>query len=130
MAIQQNENKVERKEKIKRLRDKLSSLTEQDRQVLAARGLIATVEGHILSLHNTILLYLQSNGTSPTIVGGYQQWKRAGKQVKRGEHGYMIWFPVGAKDKDTGDIISAETFYTATVFDISQTESIEKEDAG
>ena len=130
MAIQQNKNKVDRKGKIKELRSKLASLTEQDRQALAGRGLIATVEGHILSLHNTILVYLQCNGHTPTVVGGYQQWKRAGKQVKRGEHGYMIWFPVGQKDEDTGDIISAETFYTGTVIDISQTESIEKENAG
>ncbi len=124
MAMQRNENKLERKERIKELRKKLSSLTEQDRQALAARGLIATVEGHILSLHNTLLVYLQCNGHTPTGVGGYQQWKRAGKQVKRGEHGYMIWFPVGQKDEETGDILGAETFYTATVFDISQTETI------
>lgn len=115
----------ERKERTRQLRQKLASLTAPERQVLAGRGLIATVEGRTLSLHNTLLVYIQCNGVIPTVVGGYQQWKRAGKQVKKGEHGFIIWFPVGAKDEETGDILSAETFYTATVFDISQVEAKE-----
>lgn len=116
---------TERKQKIKVLRDRLSNLTELEKQALASRGIIATVEGRTLSLHNTILVYLQSNGQATTVVGGYQQWKKAGRQVKKGEHGLMIWFPVGQKDQDTGDITAPETFYTGTVFDISQTEPIE-----
>jgi len=114
---------TERKERIKQIRQKLSNLTEQEKQALISRGVIATVEGRQLSLYNTLLVYLQANGQMPTVVGGYQQWRKAGKQVKKGEHGYMIWFPVGAKDEGTGDIVEVDTFYTATVFDISQTES-------
>lgn len=103
------------------LRQRLAKLTDADKQALANRGMIATVEGRTLSLHNTLLLYLQSPRVQPTVVGGYRQWQRAGKQVKRGEHGSTIWFPAGEKTED-GDIISADTFYTATVFDISQVE--------
>ena len=114
---------TERKQRIKELRTRLANLTPQEREKLSLRGLIATVEGRTLSLHNTLLVYLQSNGTLPTIIGGYRQWKQAGKQVRRGEHGYMIWFPVGEKTED-GDIIAAETFYTGTVFDISQVEAM------
>jgi len=117
---------AEKKLKIKQLRERLANLTDDEKQALINRGLIATVEGRVLSLHNTLLIYLQCNGKTPTIVGGYQQWRHAGKQVKKGEHGYTIWFPVGERDEETGDIISAETFYTATVFDISQTEDIAK----
>ena len=115
---------AERKERIKQLRERLAGLSEAERQTLAARGMIATVEGRVLSLHNTLLVYIQSNGRTPTIVAGFQQWRRAGKSVRKGEHGYMIWFPVGQKDEETGDIVSADTYYTATVFDISQTEPI------
>lgn len=115
---------TERKERTQQLRQRLANLSDQDKEALTSRGLIATVEGRTLSLHNTLLVYIQSNGTIPTVVGGYQQWKRAGKQVKKGEHGYIIWFPVGQKDEETGDIMAAETFYTATVFDISQVEEI------
>jgi len=113
---------TERKTRIKELRERLANLSDQEKQALASRGLIATVEGRTLSLHNTIMVYLQSNGTIPTVVGGYQQWKRAGKQVKKGEHGMMIWFPVGQKDEETGDILSAERYFTGTIFDISQVE--------
>jgi len=114
---------IERQERIKQLRHKLSNLTDQEKQALISRGIISTVEGRQLSLYNTLLVYLQCNGHTPTVVGGYQQWRRVGKQVNKGEHGFMIWFPVGAKD-DTGDIIEADRFYTATVFDISQVSGI------
>ena len=112
----------ERKAQVKELRQRLANLSVEERQVFASRGMIATVEGRTLSLHNTLLVYLQSNGRAPSIVGGYKQWKTAGRQVKRGEHGYTIWFPVGNKNEDTGDITEAQTFYCGTVFDIGQTE--------
>jgi len=116
---------TERKARLKELREQLSKLTPEQRQGLADRGIIATIEGRQLSLHNTILVYLQSNGQTPTIVGGYQQWKRAGRHVSKGQHGMMIWFPVGEKNKDTGELVGGpETFYTATVFDIGQTEEL------
>lgn len=112
---------IAKTERLQELRKRLSSLTEEQKQQLLSRGLIATIEGRILSPHNTIMVYFQSNGTMPTVVGGYRQWLKAKRQVKKGEHGSVIWFPVGSKDKD-GDIIEADTFYTAVVFDISQTE--------
>ena len=109
----------EYKEKVKLLRQKLSSLTEQEKQAFIDRGIIATIEGRQLSLHNTLLVYLQCNGKTPTVVGGYQQWRQAGKHVNKGEHGYTIWFPVGDKDEQ-GDVKLARQFFTTTVFDISQ----------
>ena len=116
----------ERQARLKELRNKLTSLTPEQRQLLLDRGLIATVEGRTLSAHNTIMVYFQSNGHAiPTVVGGFQQWKASGRSVKKGEHGYTIWFPIGDKDEN-GDILSAEKFYTGTVFDISQTEIIEE----
>ena len=114
----------EKTTKIKELRNRLANLSEVERQALISRGLIATAEGRTLSLHNTYLIYLQSNGVTPTIVGGYQQWRKAGKQVKKGEHGYTLWFPVGVKDQN-GELTEVVTYYTGTVFDISQTEVLE-----
>ena len=111
---------TEHKQKLQALRDKLANLSPEQKQALTARGLIATVDGRVLSLHNTLLVYLQGNGITPSVVGGYQQWLKAGKQVNRGEHGMTIWFPVGERDSESGDIISADRFYTANVFDISQ----------
>ena len=115
---------VDRKEHNKALRSRLANLTPVERQALAARGLIMTVEGRTLSYHNTMLLYLQSE-KMPTVVGGYRQWRAAGRQVQKGQHGMTIWFPAGSKD-DNGDVVDAAKFYTATVFDIGQTEIIEE----
>lgn len=116
----------EKRAKIKALRQRLARLSEEERRALTARGLIATVEGRTLSLHNTLLVYLQSNGHTPTVVGGFKQWRRTGRTVKRGEHGFTIWFPVGRKDEDD-ETVEVEKFYTATVFDISQTDDLNAE---
>lgn len=124
--MKRHQAKTERQAKVSELRTKLSHLTQEQRQELINGGIIATIEGRTLSLHNTLILYIQADGTLPTIVGGYKQWKAAGRQVVKGQHGSMIWFPVGDKDKETGDIISAERYFTATVFDISQTEIIKE----
>ncbi len=113
----------DRSARLKELRGRLTNLTEEERKALTSRALIATVEGHVLSPANTMLVYLQSNGVTPTVVGGYQQWRKAGRQVSKGQHGFTIWFPVGSKNGN-GDVEDVETFYTATVFDISQTEEV------
>ena len=115
---------TEKQIRVRQLRQRLASLSEAERQELAKRGIIATVEGRALSLHNTYMVYLQCNGHQPTVVGGYNQWKRAGRQVMKGEHGYTILFPVGQKNLD-GEITEAHTFYTGTVFDISQTQPLD-----
>lgn len=115
----------ERTRKVNELRKRLSNLSDAEKQALISRGIIATVEGRTLSLHNTILIYMQTDGRVPSVVGGYKQWKRAGRQVSKGQHGMLIWFPIGTKDEETGDVLSAEYYQVATVFDISQTEPIE-----
>jgi len=115
---------LEKKAKLKQLRERLSNLNEEEKKALLDKGLILTVEGRLLSPHNTILIYLQANGTIPTVVGGFQQWKRARKVVRKGEHGFIIWFPVGQKDEE-GETVNVETFYTATVFDVSQVEPLQ-----
>ena len=118
---------TDRKTKLTELRRKLAGLTEAERQAFTDRGIIATVEGRTLSRYNTYMVYIQCNGQAPSIVGGYRQWKAAGRQVIKGQHGMSILFPVGQKDKETGDILHADRFYAATVFDISQTELIKEE---
>lgn len=63
------------------------------------------------------------NGTIPTVVGGYRQWQRAGRQVQKGEHGSIIWFPRMSKNEET-DTEELKGFMLATVFDVSQTKEI------
>lgn len=110
---------TDRQSKIKELRSKLASLNQDQRNAIAQRGIITNLDGHILSLHNTILVHLQASNFTPSVVAGFNQWIKQGKAVKRGEHGMMIFFPVGNKNDDD-QVISPTNFYTATVFDISQ----------
>ena len=113
----------EKKEKLQGLRHRLANLTPEERQAFSDCGLVATVEGRTLSLRNTWMVYIQSNGQTPTVVGGFHQWRKAGRQVQKGQHGYTILFPVGNKTED-GEITEASRFYTGTVFDVSQTAPI------
>lgn len=115
----------QRKAKIAELRKAMANMSDEEKQQLIDRGIVATVEGRALSPRNTVLLYFQF--PNPSIVAGYQQWKNAGRQVKKGEHGLMIWVPSVKKGKEVEGKKEEDemNFYTATVFDISQTEEIE-----
>ena len=117
--------KEERKAKLNEIRQRLTRLTDQEKAALLKRGLIFTIEGRALSHRNTYMLYLQCNGHQPTIVGGFQQWRRAGRTVMKGQHGYSILFPAGHKNNETGDIEDVYNFYAANVFDITQTEELD-----
>jgi antirestriction factor ArdC-like protein len=77
-----------------------------------------------------------------SLVGGFQQWRKTGRMVRRGEHGMMIWIPRKGKKSDEsgtaepeGDVfslvdaaegteVSTNKFFIGTVFDIAQTEPI------
>ena len=90
--------KEERKAKLNEIRQRLTRLTDQEKQC---------------------------NGHQPSIVGGFKQWRRAGRTVMKGQHGYSILFPTGTKDSETGDIEDVCKFCAGTVFDIAQTEELE-----
>lgn len=116
----------ERKKKFSELAKALAELTEDQKIDLIMKHNIVNVDGHALSGTNTILLIMQQNGTIPTVVGGYRQWQKAGRQVQKGEHGMMLWYPSSKKKED--DEGEEETqFFVGTVFDISQTQEIEAE---
>lgn len=121
----------EKKEKIIHIRKTLAEMSEDQRQAVADKFGIVTVEGHLLTPHNQCFLVAQSE-ISFSIVGGFQQWKKAGRIVRKGEHGFLIFVPSKAKQENNSEIISDEEdvhFFTATVFDISQTEAIAKSEA-
>ena len=117
--------KPERKARLNEIRQKLAKLTEQEKAALLQRGIIFTIEGRALSAHNCYMIYLQCPGHQPSVVGGFKQWRKAGRTVTKGQHGMSILFPAGSKDPETGDITEANNFFAATVFDIEQTEELE-----
>ena len=108
------------------------------RALLASKGVLATCEGHTLSLGNQMLLALQC--PDATIVGGFRQWKAQGRSVKKGEHGHMIWVPIGTGEPDADTPQPSEIdgegeakptrlrFLVGTVFSIEQTEDIHSQE--
>jgi len=127
---QKQQFRQEKKEKIIRIRKTLSEMSEEQRQAVADKFGIVTVEGHLLTPHNQCFLVTQSE-INFSIVGGFQQWKKAGRIVRKGEHGFLIFVPSKAKQGDNSEMISDDDvfFFTATVFDITQTEAIAKSEA-
>lgn len=116
--------------RIKELRKRIASLSPEDRQKIAKQYVVINVEGHVLSTYNTLMLYYQSNGIQPTVVAGFKQWLKAGKCVRKGQHGFSILFPVGnkVKDNDGNESIEAERYFAGTVFDITQVEDLNPRD--
>jgi len=116
------------KAKIIEIRKRLAEMSpEQRAEMIARAGSIVTVEGRALSSRNTELIANQMDGV--TIVGGFQQWKRAGRMVRKGEKGLAIWVPAMQKGKEGEDPNPEDDmyFFGASVFDITQTEPLEME---
>jgi hypothetical protein len=118
-----------RRERFRALAKRISEMSETERADLAARmGSVVTIEGRVLSVHNTCLIAAQN--PVATVVGGFAQWLKHGRAVKKGQHGLMIWVPIAARKGDepapepAGDAESNDgpRFIMGTVFDVSQTE--------
>jgi hypothetical protein len=112
----------ERREKLAAMAKQIAAMPPEDRAKLAAQG-VATIEGHALSLKNAMLLIMQRAQVS--VVGGFRQWKQAGRIVRKGEKALALWIPVSRKETDeSGEETVNPGFRIANVFDISQTEEI------
>ena len=87
---------------------------------------------HKYSHRNALLLFEQAlmRGVSASHFMGYQAWKSAGRQVRKGERGFMVFAPVSRKlygeeaaaagvEDGTSQLVA---FRVATVFDIDQTD--------
>ena len=117
---------TERRNKAREIARRVAKMSDDERAALAARSLVTTIEGRTLSLHNQCLMALQRPGA--TLVGGFRQWLKHGRAVRKGEHGAVIWVPIGNKRADAnGDTETTERtgFILASVFDVSQTQELE-----
>jgi len=118
-----------RKALMRNLIKQVSQMSETERQAIVARMPVVNTEGRVLSINNVCLIYQQILNLPRavgdiTIVGGFKQWLKQGRCVRKGEHGFTIWFPVKPKsendDENDGDE-NISKFLFGTVFDISQT---------
>lgn len=131
----QKAKRDQRKAQFKALWKQVAAMPEHERIQLSNKYGFVTCEGHALSLCNSMLIALQN--PSASVLGGFRQWIKHGRAVRKGEHGCMIWVPIGvAPDNqgssspspldNPGDAEAPETrFIIGTLFDISQTDEIE-----
>jgi hypothetical protein len=114
----------EKKAKLEKMRNYLKSLSKEERQAIADKYGYHSIDGHFYSITNQCLLGYQTIGDHSIqgTFGGFNQWKKAGRVVSKGQHGFTIWVPIGPKDKDTDMTTEAVKYILITVFDISQTE--------
>lgn len=130
---EQKQKTKERREKFRGFVKQLAKMSDSERAALAAKiPVIATCEGRVLSLHNQLLLACQC--PTATMVGGFAQWRKLGRTVRKGEHGHMIWCPTNLtlvgddtpqpSDLDSGEEKSTIRFIIGTVFDVAQTEEL------
>jgi hypothetical protein len=120
-----------RRDRARAIARELKAMTDAERAALAARVGVVTIEGRPLSFRNTCLLAFQN--AAVTVVGGYRQWQTAGRQVRKGEHGLMIWIPTTRKAPAAPEGAEGEDetrFLVGTVFDIAQTDPITTIDDG
>jgi len=115
----------ERRQALRDLWQKIGEMSEEQRAQFAERvGSVVTCEGHPLSINNTILLAYQADNI--TVVGGFQQWKKAGRQVTKGQRALGIWIPKHDKQEGEQEQTDKPSFFIfGSVFDISQTEPIQ-----
>ena len=116
---QRNRNK-------KAFANKVKAMSADERQAIADRFGVVTIEGRALSCFNCCMVWMQN--PAATVVGGFKQWKKNGRAVRKGQHGMAIWVPIGSKNAD-GDIMEVDRCILGTVFDISQTDKLERERA-
>lgn len=123
---EQQAKAAERRAAFKDLCQRVAAMSEDQRAQLAASMPIVNPLGHPLSAYNHCLIYSQFSGT-PTIVGGFKQWLTAGRIVRKGESGLMIWCPTGKRKAADGPELAADenerpSFIPGYVFDITQTD--------
>lgn len=98
--------------------------------IVSKVGAIISITGKPLSLFNSCLILSQFNAS---VVGGFNQWKEAGRVVKKGEKGIQIYFPAFGKSEEAADGAEASAegeqqskrFRIGYVFDVTQTDEIE-----
>src|SRR5262245_6340611 len=128
----QRQQAAERRDRFRALVKEIAEMSEERRASLAARmPQLVNCEGHVLSGHNALLVASQFPGA--TIVGGFRQWLRHGRVVRKGQRGITIFFPRKKQQANGEGPAPGETveqvelrFSTGTVFDISQTEQLAK----
>lgn len=95
------------------------------------KGIIAqNVEGKQYSFFNQ--MFLANQKAIPGVFGGFHQWRKSGRKVKKGEHGYYICFPIRQyqKEEQMTELMKEDKphFAMVSVFHFDQTEEMADRD--
>jgi len=128
LTIEQIAKRDERRAKFRALWKTIAALTDVERVALSHKYGFRKLDGSEFSVTNSCLLALQS--PTGSVFGGFRDWLKHGRAVRKGEHGSMIFFPIGTKSEnpETGAITTVmdeKRFGMGTVFEIGQTEPVE-----
>lgn len=127
----------ERRDRFRAIVKTLGKMSDVERFELSKRVSIGSCEGYGYSPCNQMLIAMQC--PTATVLGGFRQWKKLGRTVKRGEHGHMIWVPTVYEKTDDipqpSEVDGEERpkgvrFIIGTIFDISQTSDLSEEAEG
>jgi hypothetical protein len=123
----------EQKEKVTSMVKTLEKMTDEQKEQLLKQFPILRVSTQTpYSHYNTLLLIkqMQDRKSVYTLVGGYNDWKKHGRQVKEGEVGNGIFKPIPSKYKKKMKDGSEKTellgCFLAPVWDITQTDPLEE----
>ena len=124
LTAEQETARAERRANFAALVKRVGAMGELERaKILPALGGVGTCEGRVLSPRNSILCLMQRPDVS--LVGGFRQWLKAGRAVRKGEHGMTICVRFGGtSETDSGETVESVYYGTGTVFDIGQTQEI------
>jgi len=103
-----------------------AELAQPGRSLLPLLGVMSRFTKY--SLSNQLLIFAQR--PDATCVQGYRAWKKAGYQVRKGEHGIAIYAPmIFASKRDTAEESDTDAaprlgYRVAYVFDVAQVDAI------
>lgn len=104
---------------------KFAALSQEEREAFSARAIVQPT-GHRLSINNTCLVLVQND--KATMVAGLHDWNKAGRRVKKGQHGMMIFVPAFNETTEERALSDARYYIARYVFDIAQTEAANEAD--
>lgn len=122
LTLEQITATKERREQFSAMIRTVAKMTDEERNALAQKCLATSVEGKTFSPTNQMLIAYQRPGV--TVLGGFAQWLKQKRCVRKGERGILIWIPRVLPNKGEAETETRVAFFMGTVFDISQTEEI------
>ena len=127
LTAEQTAKRDARRAQFKALWKQVANTPELERIEMSMKYGFRKLDGGEFSPCNSMLLALQC--PTGSVFGGFRAWLKAGRSVRKGEHGSMVWVPIGRKatDATTGDTTTESDgdkpgFIPGTVFDIGQTD--------